>query len=296
MKRLNTLVLGGCLVNMPIVATPRAKDVLDYERYGPFQLLHSFRQMHQRIQFIRGERDFPPTIRMLCRFPRDLKVLPGIADFHDLDATLVEPTTPVDLVFRGFSINRRALQRVVYPAAGEDDEATAAIIKRWFRGGLVGFNEETRKDAAEYLLTRISNVTPRDRLARVLVNETRGVKCDLLGGLRALRDVLKGPMGLALYNFRYMPDGRAISWPQGFREETVDAAKSLGLPIYDPTSLVVGYGTKSALLPKDGHYTKEFLPIMGDALVTFIESVHAQSAIAPAHDREPAWASEGQLS
>jgi hypothetical protein len=261
---------------MPIVATPRAKDVLDYERYGPFQLLHSFRQMHQRIQLIRGERAFPSTMRMLCRFPHDLKALPGIADFHDLDVTLVEPTTPVDLVFRGFSINRRALQRIVYPAAGENDETTATVIKRWFRNGLVGFNEEIRKEAVEYLLTRISDVTPRERLARALVKETSGVKSDLLGGLQALRDVLKGPMGLVLYNFRYMPDGRAISWPQGFREETVDAAKSLGLPIYDPTSLVVGYGTNAALLPKDGHYTEEFLPIMGDALVTFIESVHAQ--------------------
>ena len=89
--------------------------------------------------------------------------------------------------------------------------------------------------------------------------------------------------------------GRAISWPQGFREETIQAAESLGLPIYDPTNVVLGYGAKSAILPNDGHYTKDFMPIMGDALVAFIESVYAQSAIASAQDRKPVPASEGQM-
>jgi len=276
MKRLNTLVLGGCLVNRPMDATARANEVLDYRRYGPLQLLHSFTQMFQRIQFIRGEREFPDEIRRLCRFPRDLGPLPEVADFRDLDVAIVEPTTPVDLMFRGFSLNRQAVQRFVGAAAGEGNKAVAALLTRWFRKGLIGFDEEARADAASKLLKLISGSRARDKIARELLEETRSVKCDQLGGLQGLHDILRCPMGLVLYNFRYMPDGRAISWPAGFREDTIAAAKSLDLAVYDPTSLVVGYGADAALVPGGGHYTEAFKPIMGEALLEFIQAVHAQ--------------------
>ena len=87
-----------------------------------------------------------------------------------------------------------------------------------------------------------------------------------------MQTLLGCPVGVALYVFRYMPDGRAISWPAGFRETVLLAAQNLDLPIFDPVPLVVEYGVEKALEPPLAHYSKEFLPVAGNALADFIQS------------------------
>ena len=47
--------------------------------------------------------------------------------------------------------------------------------------------------------------------------------------------------------------------------------------IFDPVPLVMRYGVEKALEPPLAHYTKEFLPVAGDALVDFTRSVHTRS-------------------
>ncbi len=75
-------------------------------------------------------------------------------------------------------------------------------------------------------------------------------------------------MAMVTYTYRYMPDGRPVTWPAGFREELLDAAAELELPVFEPWKLVQEHGVARAL-QDIGHYTAGFDVIMGEALVDF---------------------------
>lgn len=113
-----------------------------------------------------------------------------------------------------------------------------------------------------------------DELARAVFLETRARKTDVLGGFIKMQELLKRPIGVVSYVFRYMPDGRAISWPSGFREEVLDAAKELNLPLFDPVRLVQRFGVEAALAEDLGHYSDNFMPFAANALIRFAMSVN----------------------
>jgi len=48
---------------------------------------------------------------------------------------------------------------------------------------------------------------------------------DMVRDLSALRERLRRPMGLVLFDYCYMPDGRPVEWPTGFKRQQVDVAK-----------------------------------------------------------------------
>jgi hypothetical protein len=145
------------------------------------------------------------------------------------------------------------------------------------RQGLIGLNESIRRDASAKLLTHVTGDTEDAELARAVIRETHAFPSDIPGDFQKMQALLGCPVGVALYVFRYMPDGRAISWPAGFRETVLAAAQDQNLPIFDPVPLVINYGVEAALTPAVAHYSDAFLPVAGGALVDFIQSVHAQS-------------------
>jgi len=80
-------------------------------------------------------------------------------------------------------------------------------------------------------------------------------------------------MGVVVYVFQYLEDGRAISWPAGFHEEVLEAATELDLPMFQPAQFVRDYGLKNAMKDDLRHYSDEFSPVIGNELIKFSQEI-----------------------
>jgi hypothetical protein len=286
---LNALLFGGCLVHWPLVRTARAQEGLAPENYGPIREVHTFGEMFQIIEVLRGQKTVPQEWRHLAHMRPDLGPVPGADRFSDIDVALVEPASPTELEFRGTAINRFAIARFVRATVGDGSKETEKILAKWLRLGLVALNDTVRAEAGEQLVERVRGDTADAELARAVIRETRAYPSDIGGGFRKMQELLGCPIGAVIYVFKYMPDGRPISWPAGFREQVLFAAEDLGLPVFDPAPLVVRHGVQAALAEGLSHYSAEFLPVAGEALLAFARSV-CEGTAAPG----PAMAGSGR--
>jgi hypothetical protein len=269
------------MVHWPLLRTEVAKGRLDCSRFGPLREAHTFGEMFQLIEVLRGELSIPRALRHLAHLPQDLhSIRTAKQGFDGLDVLLLAPSSPVELVFRGISVNRAAVTRLVSDAArAHEDERVAKLLSRWMRVGLLDMKEPVRVEASTDLLKYIHDDSKDCHLSRALLAELRTFPSDILGGFRKARAMFSCPIGVVLYVFRYMPDGRAISWPVGFREEVLKSAAELNLPIFDPAPVVVSHGVDTALLPFRAHYRNEFLPVIGKAILEFAEQVYATATV-----------------
>lgn len=88
--------------------------------------------------------------------------------------------------------------------------------------------------------------------------------------LARVRELVGGPMGIVLYNFRYMPTaGRSIG-PPVFKDQMKSAASRLNLPGYDPAALVREHGADTAIIENSAHYKPAFHDTVAEALREFI--------------------------
>jgi hypothetical protein len=271
---LNTLLFGGCMIHWPLTRTSCADGKLALDAYGPVREVHTFGEMFQIIEVLKGGNTVLPEYRDLAHMRQRLGPAQGADNFGDLDVALIEPASPVELEFRGVAVNRFTVNRLVRAETGESPFAKKLSAK-WMRQGLIGLDDDMRASTAAKLVMHVTGDSEDAELARAVILETRAFPSDISGGLRKMQALLGCPVGVALYVFRYMPDGRAISWPTGFREIVLNAAQDLSLPIFDPVPLVLDYGVEAAMTPPLAHYSEEFLPVAGNSLVSFIQSVRA---------------------
>jgi len=275
-SRLNVLLFGGCLVHWPMTRTSKAKGRIRCDAYGPIREIHSFAEMFQIIEILRGQRKIPEEFQSISRMT-ELAPVPGAADFGDVDVVLLEPASPIELIFRGVAFHRNAITTKFLKPIADRGPQERKVAATWLRHGLVGLNDEIRAEAAAKLAGYVVGETPEDDFARAVFLEVRSRKTDVLGGFIKMRELINRPTGVVCYNFRYMPDGRPISWPAGFREEVLSAAQQLNLPVFDPAPMVQSFGVSEALAEDLGHYSEKFMPVAAEALLKFIESVHRNS-------------------
>jgi hypothetical protein len=276
-RPLTALVMGGCLLRRPLRSVPDLQAKLVVDRYGIVKVTHSVTEMIQAVEFLKGAKRIPPDMRAMTSVGPLLQPMPEGDDFRDLDLVLAEPGSPVDITFRGLATNRgRITDLVIKPIEDAVPEARK-FTQKWIRLGLMEMKEDARQELSANLLALI----PDDEHAefrRAVISETRATPSDVVGGLRTLRELTNRPVGVVIFVFRYMPDGRPLSWPAGSREGAIAAAKALDLPYFEPTAMVQQHGVQNALEQDQRHYTPEFLPIVGEAIVAFARDVHALSA------------------
>src|ERR1700741_4633076 len=142
-RPLTALVMGGCLLRRPLKTMPNLKDRLVHDRYGIVKVVHSVAEMIQVVEFLKGTREIPPEIRVRGGVGAFLRPLPEGHGFHDLDVVLAEPSSPVDITFRGFAINRAKLGDLVLTPIEEQGPAARKLAQKWVRLGLMEMKEET---------------------------------------------------------------------------------------------------------------------------------------------------------
>lgn len=282
----NVLVFGACLVRGPLNPMARVGSRFTFANYGSLPGTYTLGEIFQAIGVLRGERDVPQDIRPLCNMKSNFRPVKRAAEFSDVDVALLELSSPIELVFRGCYLNRNRLQQLIMNPIADLSRAARKCGNFWLRNGLVGLNETARQETAEELASYIPPDMENAELARAVILETRSFKSDLGEGLRRARELINRPIGVSVYVFQYVADGRAISWPAGFHDEVKAAADQVGLAVFEPSHVVKAYGVKAALCEDLRHYSDEFLPVIGDALVDFVLSVRDNYVPLPPDRRE----------
>lgn len=146
---------------------------------------------------------------------------------------------------------------------------------RWMAAALK-LNHTGRKSLSDGLVSdlRTSGYNNETVLSLIAEMQTHRVGTDEIAErMRLIRALTSLPVAVVLYNFRYMPDGRAIDWPTGFKADVQKAACDLGLPYYDPTPLVQQHTVSTAMVSETGHYKSEFNEIVASDYLRFMSDV-----------------------
>lgn len=284
-KPLNALLLGGCMLHWPILRTRVHHAILECDTYGRLIEVFTFAEMLQLLAVLQEKVEIPATLRPLARMPADFRARVPVNNFEAMDVALVCPSSPIELTFRGIAVNGQCLLHLVLDAIQGDRALGLRLAQQWLRSGLQQLNHSVRVDAGAKLLRLIDEPSPAADLARAVIEEARSHPADIGADLRRLRDLVGRPMGVILYYFRYMPNGRALSWPAGFHQDLLASAKALGIPVYDPAPLVIQHGVTS-VLNGNRHYNRKFLPLAGAAIAEFAVSI-VENRAAPGTEQTP---------
>jgi hypothetical protein len=274
-ESVNILPRGACLLVEPLAAIRKEGKALTSNSYGQIRGIYTFGNMLQVVAILRGERDVPQEIRPLCALRANAGPRRGADTFADIDMALLEPASPIEITFRGCSLNRRLVVKlVVRPISALGPEAAKAA-KRWFRVGIEGVNATVRAEAGRAAIDLLPPDFENRAFFEAVILETRSARSDMVEGFSTMREVLGRPIGVLAYVFQYLADGRAISMPSGFLKDVREAAHQLDLPMLEPAEYVNKYpaGVAAALKPDLRHYSPEFASHMGDVIVEFCRGV-----------------------
>lgn len=272
------LPMGACLLHGPLNPIARERTRIAFPKYGTFPGVYTFGEMFQALDLLLGKSDVPAEIRPIANIQPNFVARPSAIGFKEVDAVLVEPSSPVDLEYRGCFLNRNRLTHYVIAPFKEVSREAYKLANQWLRTGLIGLNEQVRACAADELVKQIpADFSDRDFIADVIL-QTRSSHADVLGGLKGISSIVQKPMGVVLYVFQYLPDGRTLSWPEGYQEEILAAAKQLELKVFKPADVVRSYGLTEALRDDLRHYKPEFMPIVAEALCEFADSIAASAS------------------
>ncbi|HUJ45783.1 MAG TPA: hypothetical protein VLV55_01520 [Rhizomicrobium sp.] len=256
---------------------------MNFEPCGPVNSANTIGEMLQTLAILRGEITIPPELRALCRIPPTMAPVPPETGFSHLDAALVELSTPIEYVFRGFALNHNRVRTIIHTPIRNVGPEAAKLLGKWIYALREGKDEARERTSAELVNYVPENVANRE-LVRAVVREMRSNRSDVVSGLERICDILGCPVGVILYFFRYMPDGRPVDWPPGFVNEVVEGARRLNLPTFDPTPTLLEFGVEKAFREdQEFHYVHPLLPIMGEQMIRFAESICKRGAA----DRSP---------
>ena len=260
------------MLHWPILRTAVHRTILKCDTYGPLIEVFTFGEMFQLLDLLQEKVEIPAALQPLARMPANFRARAPVNNFEAMDVALVCPSSPIELTFRGIAVNGQRVLHLVLNEIQADVASGLKLARQWLRSGLQQLNESVRADAGAKLLRLIDGKSPAADLARAVIEEARSHPADIGAELRRLRDRVGRPMGVILYYFRYMPNGRPLSWPAGFHRDLLASAKALEIPVYDPAPLVVEHGVVSVLNGKR-HYKHAFLPLAGAAIADFAVSI-----------------------
>jgi hypothetical protein len=286
MSDARVLVFGGCNLRGPVVRAFRPElrepegdwdDVPESLAVSgaPF-MTYTLSEMLQAIWCYQGLRRIPSDLYPLCNMKAEAAPSPFKNRLTKTDVILIEPNTSIEIEYEGYYLHRAAVLRVLTSLI-KASPAARKPCSHWYRKGIVGIDPEARRHFAEQLVPLIPSDSPDRDLHASLLRNANGSKVDVRSAMETFVNAVGLPVGVVLYTWAYMPDGRGISWPAEFGRAVKRSASELNLPIFDPRPLVEQAGVAAALRKDLRHYSNTFMPVVAKAIVEFGLSI-AESA------------------
>lgn len=224
----------------------------------------------QLVDFCSGDIDLPEHTRWLAYMDEGKPGPQARAILDRSDFILVELSTPFELLLDGVILNFGAIaERIRDPLKEVVDKK---LVQHWVNALTRAHEDERAPAAAEILRQLPADCDPQWRHA---VDGLRSRQLDvdqMERDLRAVRERVAAPMGMALYDFRYMPDGRPIDWPANFKSDQREIARRLDIPTMDFAPAVEKLGPAEVLMPDFVHWRESAYPIQGEMIYDFVAS------------------------
>ncbi|MDQ2860501.1 MAG: hypothetical protein M3T55_07210 [Pseudomonadota bacterium] len=256
-KLIRTFTIGSCGLHIPqAVLTPRRFINYPFGRLGfrqtPFAL--SSGAAVQLYDFCVGKRLLPEAVRLLAYMDKNQPIPETRYLVEDAEIVLLELSTPIEPMIGDAIVNfNRVAEYIRDPLRnwGVDPK----IINNW-SNALFQLRGDFR-ERRDILLENWPKGAPDDTLARFGVENLwcrrLGVE-EMVRDLEQLRDRVDAPILLKLFDFQYMPDGRAIEWPAGFKKQQIEVAEQMSLPTLDMAPIVARLGGKRLIAEDMMHW------------------------------------------
>ncbi|QEN85054.1 hypothetical protein FZC33_01985 [Labrys sp. KNU-23] len=265
------LSLGGCPLNNPLTNLDKRgfADSMHHRmgfRRAPFSL--SISGAIQLVQFISGKLEIPAWIREYCY--ADPVHVPNAAQqalLPETDIVMMEMSSPIEFVYEGFILNQNRFRERVLTPLRDIDKMTRSLTNKWINEGIQKQNEELRKKYSSELLKVLTDDTEAVQRLRDVVDKLRGRHVreqEIYQGFKTLLPMLPAPLVLVLHNYSYMPDGRPVIWPSDFKDNSSNAARRHGIPLYDPMEVVQRHWGSDVLMEDRRHYARSFDKYVAD--------------------------------
>src|SRR6185437_5026788 len=227
----------------------------------------------QQIRFFQGAIEIHERLYPYCGLPREFEYSAvHWSKINEADLVLVEPNSIICTYFESYALNRASFHGFLDAFGSEKRRET----NDWLLHGVLGCNEDRRREAANRLLQLLPPDIEDREIVRELLVETRGRRQDFeeyVTSIAEIRDMVPSPMALVAYIHQYLPDGRPLPWPPEHLEYTIEAARRLDLPIFNPADIVAKFGVDKAMNEARTLYRDEFCPVIGDHLYAFVRDV-----------------------
>jgi hypothetical protein len=292
--------LGGCPLANPMIRLRKrgvAISIFNELGFRSTPLSLSAGGALQLVRMCRGEFRIPEIVRDICYKLPPAGMPPRAAEaLSTADLVLVEMSTPMEICYRDYIFSQNRLREYLVRELREMGEAAVKTATKWESALKKGDNGRAR-----YLSEKLNDILAREKhgalLEDIINNTTSRVLCGdaIHEGINEIRKLLPLPFGIVLHNFHYMPDGRPVVWPQGFKDDTISAAERLGIPTYDPAPLVQKAGTAVALADDLRHYSPFLYEQLADEFLRFFHAIlgrdpgadHRSGTTSQPHDLEP---------
>ncbi len=267
------LPFGGCFLHNPLNGVLRSQDQIGIFsemglKSGPFSL--SANTNNQLFDFLHGRVSFPTWVKNIA-YSELLE--PPTAENAKLikksDLALIGMSTPTELVFDGALLNVNRFDEVVDAEFSKTVEKK--LLNSW-RKALMQVNHLARKETSERLYSLLPKETEQqENMANLTLNTySRTLSVDEMTKSTAdLRDRLEVPMAMILYNFMFMPDGRPVQWPAGFKDDCIEVARRLDLPTFDFAPFVAREGVDKVMMDDRRHWNPPYYHKLGEVLYDF---------------------------
>ena len=272
---MNVLVIGACNVNDSIYSLARDESIQPPIVAGAGKMssghtpyVHSVQEAIQLVRYVREAIDIPKNVRRYVFtdqdfFPRGL----GSA-FDEADIVLFEFSTPLEIEFGAYRLNRNELQRRLIIPLSKAVPSLARPLGEWFHDGILKGNPERTAAAARELAGLQHDLVDAPEW-RELFCRVRGRllnKAEIVDFLHQLRTMFDARFAVVKPSLRYTPDGRGWGWPLAFMDQLEDACSELGLPLLDFDGVVRRYGPEAALMPDLYHHKPGFTGFLDEIL------------------------------
>ncbi len=287
-RRLRVIPLGDCSVTIPIMRLQKRKltasSIIDAGCLK-WPLCMSFGSALQLLDVLHGRKTIPTELEDYCYADGVLPPAP-LPDARErlnrADIALLETSTPIEWRFRDYILNRfrvRLHVKSAFKPLGEDE---SRLADKWV-GDL---QKRGMSEHGPLMIQTLDAANNTDETLRQIIMECTthlDEEAELRTKLKALLAQLPVPVGVVLYNFRYLSDGRVLDWPAGFKKNVRNAVTSINpdIPIFDPTEMVQRAGPEVAMAsPDSGHYADAFYEVVADEYLPFIRAVMGKQAFA----------------
>jgi hypothetical protein len=311
-KLIKTFLIGSCGVHGP----PYALGRLGFFPYtighlgfkcAPFALTSG--AAVQVYDFCVGDRKLSQLVRKLAYMTQNEPVPEKRHLVDDSELAFIELSSPVEPMIGDDIVNFNYISEfVVKPLriAG----AKPKLLSGWVQS-LINVRDDL-KERADALLADWPEAWPDDDERRLSLKplpsspfpvpspddpelrfavetlRTRRLDVDdMVRDLEVLREKMRKPLAIRLYDFRYMPDGRPIDWPAGFKTQQIEIARRMNLATLDFAPVVERYGPRNIF--KDDPTCAHFLPKMHPLVAELMYDFWADILGRPYLETYPEW-------